>query len=218
MTDEQHRLIAEAIVLLNLVLDGDETPEPIVPATAETGLLTVNTALELIAHEAIVQEAYLDSVGVWTWSVGVTNATGHDVSRYKDKPQTIERCLEVFLWAVNKKYVPAVRKTFEGRDLTEAQFASALSFHYNTGAIAKALWVKQWLAGQVDIARQSFMGWSKPKEIIPRRLKERDLFFDGKWSNDGRATVFPVKKPSYRPDFAKGKRIDIRPILQGLMA
>ena len=54
-------------------------------------------------------------------------------------------------------------------------------------------------------------------EIIPRREKERDLFFDGKWSNDGCATIYPVKKPSYRPDFAHPERVDIRPILKGLL-
>lgn len=48
-----------------------------------------------------------------------------------------------------------------------------------------------------------------PAEIIERRENERDLFFDGKWSNDGRATVYQVLKPSYQPNFRKPARIDI---------
>lgn len=32
-----------------------------------------------IAHEeGLVLEAYRDSVGVWTWALGVTNASGHE--------------------------------------------------------------------------------------------------------------------------------------------
>ena len=53
------------------------------------------------------------------------------------------------------------------------------------------------------------MQWNKPAEIISRRQKECDLFFLGKWSNDGTATVYPVKKPSYTPDFKNGKHIRI---------
>lgn len=183
-----------------------------------TDQLTLRVAMEIVCHEAIVREAYKDSVGVWTWSVGVTNASGHTVNRYKDNPQTLERCLEVFLWLLRQKYIPPVLKAFKGFAISEGQFAAALSFHYNTGAIATADWVEDWKTGKVDLARASIMNWRKPAEIIPRREKERNLFFDGRWCSDGIATVYPVKKPSYRPDFAHPERVDIRPILQGLLA
>ena len=184
-----------------------------------TDKITLETALELIHHEAIVTEAYLDSVGVWTWSVGITDSSGHKVfPRYLDNPQTIRRCLEVFLWAAEKKYVPAVNEVFRGHALTEAQFAAALSFHYNTGGLRRATWAKEWKAGNVAEARKTFMNWRKPAAIIPRREKERDLFFDGTWTNDGKATQYPVKKPSYTPDFAKAKRVDIATDLKALLA
>lgn len=173
------------------------------------GRITERIALELIAHEAIVPEAYKDSVGVWTWGVGITSASGHNVERYKDKPQTIQRCLEVFVWALESRYAPAVRQAFAGRALTEAQFGAALSFHYNTGAIARASWVAAWLAGETDKARTQFMSWRIPKEIIPRREKERDLFFHGRWSSDGKATVYEVAKPSYQPRWSSARRVDI---------
>jgi hypothetical protein len=70
--------------------------------------------------------------------------------------------------------------------------------------------VKSFNNGDTDKARQEFMNYRKPPEIIGRRTKERDLFFDGVWSNDGKATVFPVSKPSYKPNFRKGKSVDIR--------
>jgi lysozyme len=179
--------------------------------------LTPRVALEIIGHEAIVQEWYKDSAGVGTWGIGVTNASGHNVDRYKDNPQPIERCLEVYLWLLRERYIPSVIAAFKGFILSEAQFAAALSFHYNTGAILKASWVKLVKAGDLAGARKSFMQWRKPPEIIGRREKERDLFFDGKWSQDGKATVYQVRKPSYTPNWKTARRVDVSELLMRLM-
>lgn len=187
------------------------------PPQAQRGRLTAKVALELISHEAIVQEAYKDSVGVWTWSVGITNASGHDVMRYKDNPQSIEKCLEVYLWLLAEKYIPSVEKAFKGHALTEAQFAAALSFHYNTGRIGTADWVTLWKANSPS-ARAAIMNYSKPPEIIPRRKKEQALFFDGHWSQDGKVTVYPVRKPSYAPNWGGAKRVDVSAIIKGMLA
>lgn len=179
-------------------------------ATRAVTDLTERGVLELISHEAIVQEAYKDSVGVWTWAIGVTNASGHEVyPRYKDNPQSLARCIEVSVWLMRTKYLPDVLKAFEGHALSEAQLTAALSFHYNTGAIGRADWVKSWKAGLTEIARAQIMNWKSPPEIVERRAKERDLFFDGKWSGDGMATVYPVSKPSYSPTWSKAKRVDV---------
>ncbi len=173
---------------------------------------------ELLAHEALVQEAYLDSQGVWTWGVGLTAASGHDVyPRYQDAPQPLSTCLAVFLEIIHAKYWPEVQAAFPGQTLSEAQWAAALSFHYNTGRIARAAWVDDWTGGDVDAARAAFMNWCKPPEILTRRGRERDLFFDGVWSGDGCALVFPVEKPSYRPDFEAGERVEILSVLDRLM-
>lgn len=179
-------------------------------ATGAVTDLTERGVLDLISHEAIVQEAYKDSVGVWTWAVGVTNASGHEVyPRYKDNPQSLARCIEVSVWLMRTKYLPDVLKAFEGHALSEAQLTAALSFHYNTGAIGRADWVKSWKAGLTEIARAQIMNWKSPPEIVERRAKERDLFFDGKWSGDGMATVYPVSKSSYSPAWSKAKRVDV---------
>lgn len=175
--------------------------------------ITENMLLELIHHEAIVLEAYKDSVGVWTWGVGVTDASGHRVGRYKDKPQTVQRVLEVFEWLVREKYAPPVVRAM-GSGLSEHEFAAAVSFHYNTGAIGRATWVKDYNRGDIVAARSNIMNWNKAggkvsSGLTKRRTKERDLFFEGKWDNDGGAKIYPVRKPSYSPDFARGKRFDI---------
>ena len=180
--------------------------------------LTARIAKELIEHEAIVREAYKDSKGIWTWSVGITSASGHTVFPvYKDNPQTIRKCLEIYIWLLRKKYIPAVEAAFAGHVLTESQFGGALSFHYNTGAIGSATWVKQWKSGDIAGAKLSIMNWKKPPEIIPRRQKERDLFFDGVWSGKGKARVWPVKKPSYTPDWAHPGSADVTADLAALL-
>jgi hypothetical protein len=55
------------------------------------------------------------------------------------------------------------------------------------------------MAGNAAKARVEIMNWRSPASIVERRGKERDLFFDGKWSNDGTALIYAVSKPSYQP-------------------
>lgn len=180
--------------------------------------VTARIALELVGHEAIVQEAYKDSKGIWTWGVGVTSRSGHMVERYKDNPQPIRRCLEIYIWLLETRYLPDVLEEFDGFDLTEAQLGAALSFHYNTGKIGKASWCDSFKAGKIAQARAQFMEWRKPPEIIERREKERDLFFDGRWSGDGKPTLYQVSKPSYSPRWSSAKEIDIRADIEALLA
>ena len=182
-------------------------------------VLTERMVLEILEHEAIVREAYKDSVGVWTWGVGVTNASGHRVDRYRDKPATMERVLEVYVWLLRQKYLPEVLTAFAPVVLTEYELGAALSFHYNTGAIGRAEWVRLFKQGKHDAARQAFMHWSKPREIIGRRKAERDLFFDRKWTSDGRVIEYRrVRKPSYQPDWSSAHLVDVRDALKAAMA
>lgn len=189
------------------------------PVAYEPYTLTERVCLELLGHEAIVQEAYRDSVGVWTWSAGITSKSGHLVERYKDAPQTIERCLEVFVWLLRTKYAREVRDAFHARALTEAQFAAALSFHWNTGAIKRATWVREWLDGEPEATvRTRFLEWRNPPEIRPRRAAEAELFFKDVWTADGKTTIYPVRKPSYAPDWGKARRVDVRSELRAALA
>jgi GH24 family phage-related lysozyme (muramidase) len=178
--------------------------------------ITTRTALEVAHHEGVVRQAYRDSVGVWTWGFGLTDASGHSVGRYKDNPVPMEKCVEIWLWVL-EKYAKDVRDAFRGHDLTEAQFAAALSFHWNTGSIHKATWVKQWKAGDTVAARASIMNWRKPAEIIPRRKAERDLFFYGKWSGSGKVTEYTRLHRTYTPDWSSAVRVDIREQVDSLL-
>lgn len=173
--------------------------------------ITPRIAAELIAHEGIVCEAYLDSVGVWTWSVGLTDASGHKVARYRDNPQPLSHCLAVFVWALRRNYLPAVLEAFGSYQPQEHEIAAALSFHWNTGGIARAEWMKLAMSGDREAARPAMLNWARPASLLGRRRKEQALFFDGVWSEDGKALVYAVSKPSYRP--IDGRRVAIADLL-----
>lgn len=180
--------------------------------------LTPRIVCEVLSHEAIVLEAYLDSKGIWTWAGGVTNASGHRVHpRYLDKPQTLQRCLEVSIWLMQNVYLPPVLRAFAGYELSEHELGAALSFHYNTGKIESASWVHLVKQGKTAEAKKSFMQWKNPPEILKRRSAECDLFFSGAWSNDGAALVYPVRKPSYQPDFRNVKRVAVKSVVEQIM-
>lgn len=179
-------------------------------------IITPRMALEVAAHEALIRQTYRDSVGVDTWSVGLTSASGHDVTRYIGKPQSVEHCLRIFVWAL-QRYADQVDEAFKGRVLTDAQSTAALSFHWNTGAINRASWVKKWLAGDVKGARKSFMAWKKPPHIVERREKERDLFFDGVWT--GKTTMGEYTKLTKKrtPVWSSRIEIDVKDTLERLL-
>lgn len=204
---------------LHNLLDAFGAPiETEIVVTAPATRPTERIMLEILEHEGIVCEAYKDSVGVWTWGAGVTDSSGHKVARYRDKPTTILRCLEVYEWLLRTAYLPDVLKAFAGVALTEAQLGGALSFHWNTGAILKADWVAKFKAGDIAGARVDFMNWSKPTEVIARRKAERNLFFDGVWTSDGVVTVYDVvNKPSYAPKWKSARQVDVREMLRDVV-
>ncbi len=165
--------------------------------------IDARTALEIGHHEAILLQAYKDSRKVWTWSVGITSASGHNVERYIDRPSTLDEALAVWVWLMQTKYAPDVLKAFEGYELTREQFTAALSFHWNTGKIAEA--------------RDAFMWYNQPKEIIPRRKAEAALFFDGVWSGDGKISLIQKVNTKYQPVWSSTKKIDITEQLTKLL-
>lgn len=179
------------------------------------GVVDADVFLEIATHEAIIRQAYKDSVGVWTWSIGITSASGHKVERYIDNPAPMKKCIEVAQWLLEGKYTNGVRQAFgdDFEKLTKNQFTAALSFHWNTGGIRRAKWVKSFRQGNTEVAYKQFMNWSKPKAIIPRREKERDLFFDNIWTNKGTITEFTRLHSSYTPDFNSGRQVDVRKYL-----
>lgn len=53
------------------------------------------------------------------------------------------------------------------------------------------------------------MHWVTPPEIAGRRKKEPDLFFDGKWWNDGRMTEYTRLTKTMTPVWSSAVKIDV---------
>jgi len=139
--------------------------------------------LELMGHEGVVTAPYRDSVGRWTFGVGHTAAAGMpDPQAMPDKPFPVSYALQV-LEDDLLKYEKAVNEAFT-RPLSQEQFDAAVSFHFNTGGIKRAYWVRLWNAGKDAEARKAFLNWNKPPEILSRRKMEQKLFFEGKYSHE----------------------------------
>lgn len=163
--------------------------------------------MEIAAHEGIVLSAYRDSVGVWTIGIGHTAAAGGlDPRDFVGEELTVGQVMELFERDI-EKYAARVRRAFS-RPLTQSQFDAAVSFDYNTGGILRASWVRQFNNGNEAAARRAFMNWKKPAEIIPRRRKERDLFFSGTYSGKGKVNIYPASR-SGRVLWSRGRRIDM---------
>lgn len=161
---------------------------------------------EIIAHEAIVLSPYLDSKNVWTIGVGVTKAAGGiDPATFKGK-LTLQQALDMFA-AKLTQYERDVNAAFT-RPLKQHEYDAAVSFHWNTGAIKKATWVKSFNAGNRELAIKQIMNWTKDKELIARREAEQNLFATGQYSNTGTAMVYPASA-SGAVQWSKGKRIKL---------
>ena len=178
--------------------------------------LTARAVAYLGMEEGLCLEAYRDTGNVWTWALGVTDASGHKVSRYINNPQPLDKALEVSVWLIKEKYLPTVEKAFK-TTLTEPQLAAALSFHWNTGAIGRAQWVKDFNNGNRPKAYDGFLQWTSRGLLEGRRKRERELFFNNKWPTDLRANLYPVNPQTHRPITSKPTKVDLLNTLEKIL-
>lgn len=154
-----------------------------------------NGIFAIMIHEGIVPGVYRDSVGVLTFGVGHTKAAGEPnpammpMGMPDDLDAALVRVFEVFRKDL-ERYESEVAAAITV-PVSQMQFDAAVSFHYNTGSIRKASWVKKLNAGDEAGAAKAIMNWSKPKAIIPRRKAEQRLFRNGGYPT-GKATVWGV--------------------------
>jgi len=157
--------------------------------------------LAIIRHEGIVPGPYLDIKNIWTFGIGHTAAAGPpDPAKMKrgtpdDIEAGIEEAFRVFR-ADLARFEADVRRAVTV-PLAAHEFDALVSFHYNTGGIARATLTKHVNAGEFDAAGKAFLNWRRPPAIVPRREAERDLFLHGTyptsaipvWSVDARGRV-----------------------------
>lgn len=172
--------------------------------------VSINGLVQTITEEGIVPFKYIDSVGVQTYGIGVTQAAG--VRDIQSMPFGVRFPMEQVLNDFRKaavKYEQAVDKAMTpGPKTTQARFDAAFDFHYNTGGISRATWVKEHNAGYIEKAGASILNWNKPPEIRPRRYRERDLYLKGVYSSDGLALVYEASVTG-RIKWESARKVDV---------
>jgi lysozyme len=167
--------------------------------TTDRGLLA------LIRHEGVVPGPYLDVKDIWTFGIGHTAAAGPpDPARMPrgmpaDLDAGIREAFRLFrtdLAAYEAEVLRAVKVPLEPHE-----FDALVSFHYNTGGIAKAALTRHLNARNRASAAAAFMGWLKPAAIRSRREAERDLFAKGIYPT-GTIPVWSVDRNG-RVDFSR---------------
>ncbi len=170
--------------------------------TSDRGLLA------LIRHEGVVPGPYLDVKGVWTFGIGHTAAAGPPDPALMprgmpaDHDAGIREAFRVFR-ADLARYEAEVLRAVKV-PLAQHEFDALVSFHYNTGGIARATLTKHLNAGDRAAAADAFMNWLKPAVLRPRREAERDLFRHGRYPS-GTLPVWAVDAGG-RVDFSKPLR------------
>ena len=187
--------------------------------------MTDRGLLALARHEGIVPGPYRDSTGTWTFGIGHTAAAG------APDPATMPRGMPADLDAGIREAFRLFREDIGSYEadvrravtvpLEPHEFDALVSFHFNTGGIARAALTRHLNAGDRAAAADAFLNWRKPASIIPRREAERDLFRDGRypggtipvWSVD-RAGRVDLSRPIRR--LTENEALDLlRPVKPG---
>jgi GH24 family phage-related lysozyme (muramidase) len=79
------------------------------------------------------------------------------------------------------RYAAQVRQALGGAPTTQSQFDALVSFHYNTGAIARATLTRRHRAGDYAGARREFARWNRAggrvlPGLVRRRAAEAELY------------------------------------------
>lgn len=147
---------------------------------------------DLVLSEGLRLKAYKDSVGVWTIGVGHAATSGRAPIPRPGMTITREEALRI-LRSDLVYYETDVNAMLP--NVPQHVFDGAVSFHFNTGAIRRASWVKTYKTGNMAAARAAFMTWRKPPEIIGRRTREADLIFKGIYRTKASLNPEPVPPP-----------------------
>jgi lysozyme len=167
--------------------------------------MTDRGLLALVRHEGLVPGPYLDVKNVWTFGIGHTASAGSpDPARMPrgmpaDLDAGIREAFRIFRTDI-VTYEAEVLRAVKVQ-LQPHEFDALVSFHYNTGGIAKASLTRHLNAGNRAAAAQGFMGWLRPAAIRTRREAERDLFSDGRYPT-GTIPVWAVDRNGW-VDFSR---------------
>ncbi len=170
--------------------------------------MTDRGLLALARHEGLVPGPYRDVKDVWTFGIGHTAAAGppDPAQMPRGMPADLDaRVREAFrLFRADLALYEAAVLRAVTVPLAPHEFDALVSFHYNTGGIARAALTRQLNASDRDAAARAFLNWRRPASIIPRREAERDLFRHGRYPG-GTIPVWSADRTG-RVDFSRPVR------------
>lgn len=148
-------------------------------------------------HEGVVLKVYRDAAGVLTIGAGLTAKSGVIVPK-PGMTITAGEASRLLALALTRNYEPAVRRAMPGA--VQHEFDGGVSFHFNTGAIGRASWVKAWLKGDDAGTRKGLALWKKGggrvlPGLVRRREEEANLIIHGVYAAQS-------AKPKRRPGMA----------------
>jgi GH24 family phage-related lysozyme (muramidase) len=129
-------------------------------------------------------EAYPDpGTGAAPWTIG-WGATGRDhVHGGRIGPETVwtQAQCDARLAEDLSRYAAEVAAALGDAPTTQAQFDALVSFHYNTGAIARATLTRKHRDGDIAGAAREFARWNRAggkvlKGLVRRREAEAELY------------------------------------------
>ena len=139
--------------------------------------------LAILHFEAIVLNRYKDVKGIWTIGAGVTHAAHPDIDPNTFTGElTLEQAFSSFRHLL-KRYEADVEKAVH-LPMLQNEFDSFVSFHWNTGGIAEAQFVREFNAGaDHQVVAKHMMNWVRPKSLFARRRGEKRLFLHAEYPN-----------------------------------
>lgn len=141
-----------------------------------------DAAIKLIkSYEGLVLRPYLCAAGVPTIGYGTTRYPDGQKVKLKDKPITIAKAEEFFLYDV-QEFCEGVEKNVLV-ELSDNQFGALVSFVYNVGIMAfiNSSLLRRLNAGDHELAAEEFLKWvhaggKRLPGLVKRREAERSLF------------------------------------------
>lgn len=138
--------------------------------------------LDLVKHfEGLYLKAYKDPVGIWTIGYGHTGLTHQDGTVHAGR-QITKAEAEQLLKHDMGKFEEEVKELITV-PLNDNQFSALVSFHFNTGGLAKSTLRKKLNAGDYMGSADELLKWDKAggktlAGLTRRRKSERNLFLD----------------------------------------
>ena len=136
-------------------------------------------------NEGFRDKAYQCSANKWTIGYGTTIMTFDDGKSLGVTPeiQITQEMADQFFNNDLKKFEGYVN-TLVRVPLTQTQFDALVSFIYNIGVngFKKSILLQKLNKSDYAGATKGFDGWHIPKDIIPRRNKEKNLFATGDYT------------------------------------